>query len=347
MSIAFHPQMDGQTERLNQTIEAYLRAFVSREQDDWVSLLPMAEFAYNNSVTAGNGMTPFFANYSFHPATIDPPTGEPLNPASTIYAHWMQAIQEESGQRLEAAQEWIRRYVDLARKIPPAYQVGDLVMLNGRNIKTRRLTKKLDHKNHGPVQIEKLVSPLAVRLTLPRKWKIHNVFHVSLLEPYRTCEHRAVPDPSKVLRETDDIEQSEEYDVEEVMSSVERGRHQEKKSASGRAGCVRTDQTLMTLWMYPGRAHTAPNAKRTGNVNSDAAGQGTMHLDAVCQGAVRPDAARHGICLPDGVCQGIFLLDAAVSGHFPSGRSRVRANGVRTTHVMAPRSHCLSRHGTS
>jgi len=45
MSTAFHPQTDGQTERLNQTIEAYLRAFVSKEQDDWVCLLRMAEFA--------------------------------------------------------------------------------------------------------------------------------------------------------------------------------------------------------------------------------------------------------------------------------------------------------------
>jgi len=65
--------------------------------------------------------------------------------------------------------------------------------------------------------------------------------------------------------------------------------------------------------------------KRTGNVNSDAARHGTVHSDTVCQDAVRPDAARHGICLSDGVCQGIFLLDAAVSGHFPSGHSRVRA----------------------
>ena len=46
-------------------------------------------------------------------------------------------------------------------------------------------------------------------------------------------------------------------------------------------------------------------------------------------------------------CQGIFLLDTAVSQHFPSGHSRVSANGVRTTRVMAPRSRCLSRHGTS
>ena len=46
-------------------------------------------------------------------------------------------------------------------------------------------------------------------------------------------------------------------------------------------------------------------------------------------------------------CQCIFLLDAAVSGHFPSGRSRVRANGIRMTRVMAPWLRWLSRHGTS
>jgi len=229
MSTAFHPQTDGQTERLNQTIEAYLRAFVGHEQDDWVSLLPMAEFAYNNSVTMGNGITPFYANYGFHPAATNPPTEGPLNPASTVYAHWMKAVYEDSREGLKAAQERMRRYADPARKDPPAYQVGDLVMLNGRNIKTRRPTRKLDHKNHGPFQIEKVVSPLAVRLTLPRKWKIHNVFHVSLLEPYRTSEHRAPPDPSKVLREADDIEQSEEYDVEEVISSVEKGRGNNKR----------------------------------------------------------------------------------------------------------------------
>jgi len=224
MSTAFHPQTDGQTERLNQTIEAYLRAFVSKEQDDWVRMLPMAEFTYNNSVTVGNGMSPFYANYSFHPMAIDPASTEPLNLASKVYAHWMHTVHDESREGLEEAQERMSRYTDSTRKVPPTYQVGDLVMLSGCNIRTRQPSRKLDHKNHGTFQIEKIVSPLAVRLTLPQKWKIHNVFHVSLLEPYRTNEHRVAPDPSKVLREADNIEQSEEYDVEEVISSVERGR---------------------------------------------------------------------------------------------------------------------------
>ena len=228
ISTAFHPQTDGQTERLNQTIEAYLRAFVGKEQDDWVQLLPMAEFAYNNLVTTGNGMSPFYANYGFHPVAMGPVSMEPLNPGSQIYAHWIQTVHEESRKGVEEARERMKKYTDPDRKEAPVYQVGDLVMLSSRNIKTRCPSKKLDHKNHGPFQVEKIVSPLAVHLTLPRKWKIHNVFHVSLLEPYRTGEHRAPPDPAKVLREADDIEQSEEYDVEEVMSSVEHGRGNNK-----------------------------------------------------------------------------------------------------------------------
>ena len=223
MSTALHLQSDGQTERLNQTIEAYLCAFISKEQDDWVRLLPIAEFAYNNSTTAGNGMSPFYVNYGFHPVAMGPASTEPLNPASKVYAHWMHTVHDESRTGLEEAQERLRRYTDPNRKEPPAYQVGNLVMLNSRNIKTRRPSKKLDHKNHDHFQIEEIVSPLAIRLTLPRKWKIHNVFHVLLLEPYRTSEHSAPPDPSKVLREADDIERSQEYNVEEVMSSTKRG----------------------------------------------------------------------------------------------------------------------------
>jgi transposase InsO family protein len=63
MSTSFHPQTDGQRERINQMIEAYLRSFINYEMDNWVRLLPMAEFAYNNSVTQATSMSPFFANY--------------------------------------------------------------------------------------------------------------------------------------------------------------------------------------------------------------------------------------------------------------------------------------------
>jgi len=117
----------------------------------------------------------------------------------------------------------MHRYMDPQRTEPLKYQVGDLVILNGRNIKTRCTFRKLDHKNQGPFQVETIVSPLAVRLTLPQEWKIHNFFHVSQLESYRTSEHRTPPDPTKILREADDIEQNKEYDVDAVLGSTKKG----------------------------------------------------------------------------------------------------------------------------
>ena len=223
MSIAFHPQTDGQTEWLNQTIEAYLRSFISYEQDDWVSLLPMAEFAYNNSTTNATGVSPFYANYGFHPTVTNPAAVLPLNPASFASGHWMHAVHEEARRMLNKTRKRMRRYTDPHRKELPVYQVGDLVMLNGRNILTRRLSRKLNHKNHSPFQVEKVISPLAVKLTLPRKWRIHDIFHVSLVEPYRTGEMQRTPGPVKVLQEADDIENSEEYDVDEIMGSTKKG----------------------------------------------------------------------------------------------------------------------------
>jgi transposase InsO family protein len=218
MSTAFHPQTDGQTERLNQTIEAYLRSFVNHEMNDWVDLLPMAEFAYNNSVTTATGLSPFYANYGYNPNGSNPSVTGARNPASQAYAHWMHTVHEGTKLALEQTRERMRKYADQHRKEAPAYQVGDLVMLDGRNIRTRRPSRKLDHKLHGPFQVEKVISPTAVKLTLPRKWKIHNAFHVSLIEPFRAGT-RAPPDTSRVLREADDVEGSEEYDIDEVMSS--------------------------------------------------------------------------------------------------------------------------------
>jgi hypothetical protein len=63
-STAYHPQTDGQTEQLNQTIEQFLRCYVNYKQDNWVALLPMAQMAYNGSKNATTGITPHFANYS-------------------------------------------------------------------------------------------------------------------------------------------------------------------------------------------------------------------------------------------------------------------------------------------
>ena len=69
----YHPKGDGQTERMNQTLEQYLRVYCNYQQDNWSELLPLMEFAYNNALSATTGVSPFFANKGYHPnITVHP-----------------------------------------------------------------------------------------------------------------------------------------------------------------------------------------------------------------------------------------------------------------------------------
>jgi hypothetical protein len=67
LSTVYHPQTNGQTECVNQSLETYIRIYCEYDQDNWVDLLPLAEFVYNNSPHHATGVTPFFANKGYHP----------------------------------------------------------------------------------------------------------------------------------------------------------------------------------------------------------------------------------------------------------------------------------------
>jgi hypothetical protein len=91
-------------------------------------------------------------------------------------------------------------------------------MLDGRHIQTRQLKDKLNYKKHGPFAIEKVISLTTMQLLLPRKWKIYNTFHVSLLEPYHNGT-RPLPDLLKIIDKAGNIEGREEWEIEEILSS--------------------------------------------------------------------------------------------------------------------------------
>jgi hypothetical protein len=105
MSTAFHPQTDGQTERANRTIEDMLRAYVSTRQTDWDLLLTPVEFAYNNSVQASTGHTPFYINMGQHPHTptslYKPPSDTPA--ADSFLQNITQAL-TDANDKLAVAQ---------------------------------------------------------------------------------------------------------------------------------------------------------------------------------------------------------------------------------------------------
>jgi len=143
MSTASHPQSSGQTARVNHVLGSWLRIFVSYDQDDLYHLLPLAEFAYNNSVTNAHNMTPFFANYGFHPETEWLKEREARNPGANLYAHWMQTIHQQARQSREKTREAMGRSYNWKAKQQPDFKIGDMVMLNAKNIRTKRLSKKV------------------------------------------------------------------------------------------------------------------------------------------------------------------------------------------------------------
>jgi len=203
MSTAYHPQTDGQTGRTNQVVEGYLQTFVNYDQNDWYQLLPLAEHAYNNSATNAHKMTPFFANYGFHPQTAWLKEREAHNPRATMYAHWMEDIHRQAKQTLENTQEWMKKYYDQKATELPGIEVGDLVMLNAKNIRTKQPSKKLSPKRYGPFKVLEKEESRAYKLEISPRWKIHPVFHVSLLEPYRASNR---PNHEQPPRDPEDIE---------------------------------------------------------------------------------------------------------------------------------------------
>ena len=111
-------------------------------------------------------------------------------------------------ENIKAAQTRMAKYYNqkVANK-NPQFKVGDWVMVNAKNIKTKRPFKKLDYKLRGKFEIEKLCGTNVYRLKLPPlSGKIHPVFHISLLEPYlpNTIPGRRLPSPPPV-----DLEQQE------------------------------------------------------------------------------------------------------------------------------------------
>ena len=116
-------------------------------------------------------MSPFFRNYSFHPQTNCPVEKQSKNPTSRNYAHWMESVHELCVKRLEETRERMEKYYDHSQKEAPPYSVGDLVMLNGKNIRMQQAAKKLDAKHFGLFKVVRLVGQegQSVELELPQR----------------------------------------------------------------------------------------------------------------------------------------------------------------------------------
>ena len=190
---------------MNQWIEIYLRQFVNGQQNNWSTLLPVAEFAHNSWRNQTTQKTPHQLLIGMDPASQFTPSDGTV-PASET------RLQELINSR-QLAQELITAH---ARPSPPipSFSIGQLVYLDGWNLKKQTPSKKLSAKWEGPFKILQQTSPVNYRLELPRTWNIHPVFHVDLLAPHNFTEAYGLAYPRPP---PDIIDDEEEYEVKEII----------------------------------------------------------------------------------------------------------------------------------
>ena len=196
-STAYHPQTDGQTERVNQVLEDMLRACVLSSKSSWESWLPLAKFAYNNSYQESIKMAPFEALYGQKCRT-------PLNwiePGERRYygIDFVEEAEEKVRiiqQNMKAAQSRQKGYADKRR--PLEFEVGDYVYLKVTPMKKVQqfgVKRKFAPRFVGPYKILERKGPVAYKLQLPEAMgSIFPVFHVSQLKKcLRVLEERIEP----------------------------------------------------------------------------------------------------------------------------------------------------------
>ncbi|MBW0469559.1 hypothetical protein O181_009274 [Austropuccinia psidii MF-1] len=133
LSTAYHPETDGQTERVNQIVEQSLWMYVSYHQDDWNTWLSLAEFSYNNSNHYSTEQSPFFTVYGRDPQ-FDSVHITQNTPAGKLSIK-LQSVQQDVKRELEAAINRFKRYADTSRESTPVFNRGDMVLLSSKNIK--------------------------------------------------------------------------------------------------------------------------------------------------------------------------------------------------------------------
>ena len=124
-STAYHPQTDGQTERVNQEIEQYLRMFVNHRQDDWAEWLPLAEFSYNNRIQASTRNTPFMLNYGKNPRMGVEPHRPVKRDSVASFVRDLTSARKEAESALKQAADDMARHYNHNKKKAPSYKVGD------------------------------------------------------------------------------------------------------------------------------------------------------------------------------------------------------------------------------
>src|SRR5258705_7872035 len=186
-------------------------------QDDWSSLLPLAEFAYNNAMNETTGVSPFFTNKGYHPSFAVEPNEQVSSPEAQCFISDLDNLHTELKQSITRAQEGYQKYADKHHSPAPPLKIGNQVYVKAKYFHTTRPSKKLSKKNLGPYEVIAIPGSHSFTLRLPQHFcSIHPIFHISQLEPAEPdpFPQRAQPPPPPV-----EIDGDIEYEVSEILDS--------------------------------------------------------------------------------------------------------------------------------
>ena len=218
MGSGFHPESSGQIERFNQLLEQTLRCTVHQmgEGRNWVEMLPLIEFAINNTPNRTTGYSAFFLNYGFHPLhplQLLHSVTDSYNESVVSFLTRLQGDFDRAQQQLRKARDQMQQQADQHRR-QVEFQVGDEVLLSTRNIRFRNCPQKLQRRFVGPFQIIQKISRAAYKLKLPDAWSMHPIFHISLLKPWRESTWSC---PVDLQPEDIELPAKPTYEVERIL----------------------------------------------------------------------------------------------------------------------------------
>jgi len=269
LSTAFHPQTDGLSERKNQWVEQYLRLVANAQQGDWSKWLTVASAVHNDHVNATLGTTPSEVLLGYRP-TLHPNQERETN--NQAVERRLEIMTQRRAQAIAAINKTAHKSPTPIEK----FKIGDQVWLEASHLKLPYHTPKLAPRRQGPFRVSKIISPVAYQLALPLSWGIHNVFHASLLLPYRETTAYG---PNFGRPPPELIEDVEEYEVEAIVNHRQHGRQRQLQYLIKWRGYPSSDNT----WEPEGNVHAEDLVKEYHrrhplHVVKRAAGRGTKKL---------------------------------------------------------------------
>jgi len=203
-------------------LEQYLQVFCGTQQNNWHAWLPLAQYTKNSWPSATTKKTPYDLLIGYTPQ-VHQPTRKTTIPSLEQRLSSIEEARKAAQEAQRKAQEsWIK---EKPQYVP--FAVNSKVWLEGTNLQLpSNTTPKLSPRRYRPFKVVSQISKVAYKLELPSTWKIHDVFHASLLTPYKETDQHG---PNFIKPPPDILEGQSKWEVKKILKERSFGRWKKKQ----------------------------------------------------------------------------------------------------------------------